>query len=209
MTKTEVRDALYQELGPLFRGFRLKKSDEGFVRAIPGGTQKIVVPLFDYRPVFMFSLMMCMRIDEVERVFNLFSGSPPKYHAMTLTTMTPLGYFYPGLQGKKEYKVETAEEVRNAVQDLSAISGKITRFLDQHQNIKSLDATMNSDDGLHFDGSANPYRAMHALILARLAKNPEFEKLAAQYHAQSLNWNSADKKKLDDLVLYLREQLKT
>jgi hypothetical protein len=207
MTKAEVREALYKELAPLFRGFRLKKSEEGFVRAIPGGTQKVLVPLFDYKPVFIFSLMLCTRMDEVERIFNLFSGSPPKYQAMTLTSMTPLEFFYPDCQGKKEYKVETAEDVRNAVQDLSAISGKINLFLDQYQDVKSLDAAMNSGDGPRFDRSSDPYRAMHVLTLARLAKNPEFERLVAGYQAQAHNWNAVDKKKLDDLVSYLKQQL--
>jgi hypothetical protein len=209
MTKAEVREALYKELVPLFRGFRLKKSDEGFVRAIPGGTQKIMVPLVDYNPVFIFSLVLCTRLDEVERIFNRFSGSPPKYQAMTLTTMTPLEFFYPSCQGKKEYKVQTAEDIAKAVRDLSSAGGNLNLFLDRHQDVESLDAAMNSADGPRFDKSSDPYRAMHALILARLAKNPEFEKLAARYEAQAGNWNPVDKQKLDGLVSYLNQESNT
>ena len=51
------------------------------------------LPLWDYNPTFEFSLNICIRLDAVEDVFHHFSGSPPKYHSMSFTTMTRLEYF--------------------------------------------------------------------------------------------------------------------
>jgi hypothetical protein len=203
MNKAEARESIYRELTPLFPGFRLKKSDEGFVRAIPGGTDKVLVPLIDYNPIFIFSLIMGIRNEEVERIFNLFSGSPPKYHAMTLTTMTPLDFFYPGQREKKEFKVSTPEEIRNAARELSKTNNAIIDFFNQHQDVKSLDASINSG-AAGFDQSSHPYRAMHAIILAHLANNPNFESLVSGFQEEARQWHEADRNKFDRLVSYLR-----
>jgi tetratricopeptide (TPR) repeat protein len=134
----------------------------------------LVVSVLDYDPVFVFSLVMCVRLDAVENIFHLFSGTPPEYQATTPTSITQLQYFFPGHRGKKEYSASTEEDMEAAVRELSAIRGKILRFFDQHQDVKALDAAMNCEEASDFDRSGQPYGAMHGVILARLANNARF-----------------------------------
>jgi hypothetical protein len=98
MKKQEMMNLLFQMLGSKLADtdFRLKKSEAGFVRKIPGGWQMLGVPLWDYNPEFVFSLNICIRVDGAEEVFHQFSGSPAKYHSLSVTTITPLEYFTGG-----------------------------------------------------------------------------------------------------------------
>lgn len=205
MKLSDVRNMVLCKLASLFDGFMNRKSeDEGFARTIPGGRQEVLVSLLDYDPVFVFSLVMCVRLDAVENIFHLFSGAPPEYQATTPTSITQLQYFFPGHQGKKEYSASTEEDIEAAVRELSVIRQKILRFFDQHQDVKALDATMNSEEAADFDRSGQPYRAMHGVIVARLANNTRFEKIVARYRNEAQPWPDEDKDKLDRLVSYLK-----
>jgi len=72
-------------------GFRFKKASDAFVRKIEGGRQELGLPLVDYNPVFEFSLTLCTRLEAVQEITNRFSGSPPKYHSITLTSILGFG----------------------------------------------------------------------------------------------------------------------
>src|SRR4051812_20398476 len=109
MKKSEAKTLIYEGLNSLLagEGFQLVKKEEGFVRRIPAGKQTVGVPIADYNPTYIFSLTFTTRLDVVEDIFNLFSGSPPKYHSMTETTITQLDYFTK--KANTEYTV-TSEE---------------------------------------------------------------------------------------------------
>src|SRR5437660_279142 len=98
MKKREMANLIFQMLSGILSEteFRLKKSESGFVRKIPGGRQTIGLPLWDYHPEFEFSLTICIRLEAVEEIFNQFSGTAPKYHPLSLTTITSLEYFARG-----------------------------------------------------------------------------------------------------------------
>src|SRR5262245_42883866 len=113
MKKQEMANLIFEVLGGTLSGtdFRLKKSEDGFVRKIPGGRQMLGLPLWDYNPEFEFSLNICIRLDAVEEVFHRFSGSQPKYHGMSFTTITRLEYF---TGGSGRYRVTSAGDVASA-----------------------------------------------------------------------------------------------
>jgi hypothetical protein len=204
MTKTEVREKIFEQLGPHLPGFKPRKREECFARKITGGTQCIGVPLVDYRPLFRFSLHTSTRIEEVEEIFNRFAGGRPAYHHMTLTTATFLEYFY-GESERKRFEVRSPEEVAAAIADVAPVfRDRILPFLDTHQTVQSLDAVMNGPEGPRFDRMNPPYRQMHALILAHLAGNPRFDALAEAALAESQGFHPVDAKKLEALVAHLR-----
>lgn len=179
MKKQEMANLIFEMLGGIFSEttFRLKKSEDGFVKKISNGRQMLGLPLWDYNPEFEFSLNICIRLDAVEDVFHQFSGSPPKYHSMSFTTMSRLEYF---TGGPAKYTVTTAADVTSAGVALSsAIRDKILPFFDENEDVKALDRTVN----VKFPGidiTQNPPGAMHAVILAHLAGNADFERLVVQ-----------------------------
>jgi hypothetical protein len=188
MKKSEVKNLIYESLKGMLEahGFRLNKKQEGFVRRIPDGKQYIGIPLVDYNPTYIFSLTLTTRLETVQSILNLFTGSPPQYHAITVTTITQLDYF---TKKKTEYKVATEADISNAIVDLTPLAhGKIIPFLDQHQDVVSWDKAVNSpnndvcgDSSMltdrydSVDNSNHPYRGMTAVVLAHLAGNPTFD----------------------------------
>lgn len=190
-------------------GFRLKKSAGVFVRKIPGGRQTICISLVDYNPKFILATPVCIRLDAVESIFNLFSGCLPKYHAMTETTITQLEYFTSGRLRK--YEVENETELANALADLSAaMTEKIIPLLNELQDCCALEKLVSAQSKLQpqirrvqFDSTQHPSGAMHAVILAHLAENPDFEQIVSRFQ-QELNLPGNSDHEFNRLVQYLR-----
>lgn len=179
MKKQEIKELLFGMLSSILAGtnFRLKKSEDNFTRKIPGGWQRLGLPLLDYNPEFVFSLNICIRLDEVEDIFNMFSGVAPKHHSTTITTITRLEYF---TGGRGEYKVMTAEDVAIVGGVLSTvIQDKVIPFLNGHQDIRTVDQAVNGEQP-GIDITQNPSGAMHAAILAHLAGNKDFERIVVK-----------------------------
>jgi hypothetical protein len=180
MKKQEMMNLLFALLHEALSetDFRLKRSDDGFVRKILGGRQVLGVPLWDYNPQFEFSLNICIRLDQVEEIFHRFSGSPAKYHAMSFTTITRLEYFT-GDSGR--YRVVTAEDVAAVRTPLSSvIRNKIIPFFNEHTDVSALDRSVNSlQPGI--DVTQNPSGAMNAVILAHLAGHRNLDSLVAKH----------------------------
>jgi hypothetical protein len=218
VTKSEARDLIYQSLTGVLEahGFRLNRKQEGFVRRIPDGTQYVGVALVDYNPTYIFSLPLSTRLESVQSVLNLFSGSPPRYHASSVTAITQLDYFTK--KPKTEYTVKTEADILNAVLDLEpAVKGKIIPFLDQHQDVAAWDKAINSatnnvcgggsltDRCSSVDSSNHPYRGMTAVVLAHQAGNPNFAEIVRRLR-DFYKGSSEATEKLTRLVDYLAQR---
>jgi hypothetical protein len=206
MKKQEISNFIYAGLKEVLAGagFRLNKREGAFTRSIPNGFQRIYVPLYDFNPVFVFSLTIGIRLDAVEEIFNQFSGAMGAGQAQTTTSLTQLGYFTQ--EDRKEYRVSTKEEVDSALSDLTPlINSKILPFLEQYQDVQSLDDAMNKKKLPGFDSTFLLHHAMHSIILAKLAGNPSFSALVAE-HAKSLaNAQPADRERFDRLAASLQK----
>jgi hypothetical protein len=194
----QMVDDVYAELAPLFPGFKLDKDEEGFVRRISTGSQKLLVPFVDRHPRYTFSLLCCVRLDEVEDICNLFNPAPQKYYSMTVTSTTPLGYFHP----EGEYKFTSIQDLKEATADLATLSKDILLFMDQHQDKYALYQDMKSE-GARFDISVNPGRAMRLVTLARLCGDPDFRAVLAQQEASASAWHEEDRRRFQALMAYL------
>ncbi|MBI2804655.1 MAG: hypothetical protein HYX68_06685 [Planctomycetes bacterium] len=178
-----MKDLLFKMLADILAGtdFRLKKSDDAFIRKITDGRQTIGLSLYDYNPEFVFSLVICIRLESVETIFHLFSGSPsPEYQAMSETTITQLEYF---MAAPAEFSVTTEQDVAANGRVLSGVvRGKIVPFLDKLQDVKSLDIAVNRQvPGIN--STQPPYGPMTSIILAHLAGNPDYDRLVARHRA--------------------------
>jgi hypothetical protein len=180
MKKREMVDLILEILAEVLSGtdFRLKRSDDALVRKIHDGKQVLGLPVWDYNPVFEFSLNICIRLDAVEDVFHLFSGSPPKYRAMSYTTITRLSHF---MGEPARFKVMTPDDAASVGHVLSdVIRETILPFFDAYQDVQTLDRVVNGESP-GIDITLNPSGAMHAVILAHLAGNNEFDRLVAKH----------------------------
>jgi hypothetical protein len=79
---------------------------------------------------------------------------------------------------------------------------KIIPFLDAYRDVRTLNRAMNH--AAHpIDESHHPYRAMCAVTLAWLARDPDFDGLAKTYQDEMRAIPKPDKEKYEKLVHYL------
>ncbi len=198
--------------------FRLNEDSEEFVRTIDGGRQELSIPLWDYNPLFRFSLCLGIRIDSVEEITNRFSGSPPEYHSITLTSITQLEFL--GLHAKPggpvEYRAESQAELAEVLPDVCMmVRERVLPFFDEYRDIGALNRGLNPEGAEQilqlawptnrqaFDATTQPYRAMAGVAVAFLASDPRLKGLVAAYRAQLSEMAEEDRIKYDQMVAYL------
>ena len=200
----QALEMIYGELAKVLAltNFSLNRKKEGFIRQINGGWQEIGVPFYPDR--FEFSLVVTIRLDAVERISHMFSGSPLEYHSDTVSTIIQLEHF---TLGPTEFAVTNAQDIQNAIAVLEpVIHDRILPFLEKHQDIVSLDCMLNRCIP-SVDTSFHPYRGMSAIIAAKMAGNPEFERLVAQYANEMNAMPTPDREKFNRLAEYLKADL--
>lgn len=202
MNKKEMHMRIFRILEDILAGIGLwiRKRDDGFVRTIPGGWQELSVPLWDYNPRFEFSLTLCIRLHAAQEIVNLFSGAPAKYHAITTTTITQLAYF---VQRDSKYLVTDDEDVIAVGRSLSPIMREhIVPFFDTYKDITALDRGVNCLLP-SIDSTLYPVKAMTAIVLARLAGNPELDRIISN-HRIAMQRLGSEPQAYDQLVEYLK-----
>jgi hypothetical protein len=202
----DVRDALYDGLARCLPGWKLSKKDEGFVRQTPWGRQRILVPIWNYRPEYLFSFVLTTRLDAAEEIFNLYSGVAAHLQAQTPTTMTQLSYFFDGAAQTKRFSVTTERDISDAIDSLAPLlSSRILPFLDTHRDATSIDAGLNGDDK-GFDTSDLASRGLHAVIVAHLANNPRFEDIVQAHRLAFEKMDVRAREGFAAVVKHLRDQ---
>jgi hypothetical protein len=206
---------VYERMKPLFesRGFRRRKGEIGLVRAIPGGRQEVGFPVWDYRPIFKFSLVASIRIEDVENLVNMFNEAPAKYHSSTITIATPLEYFLPGAgsdyyvaKNWRPYAVTSEAEVDSSCHQLSSIvSNRVIPFLEGHTDVASLDVGVNCDP-VSINNMAQPSKGMRRILLAHLNHNPNYQAIVDNEWEEIRQRHQMDQDRFLKLAEYLRCQ---
>ena len=208
MKKGEAQDLIHSMLKPLVadRGFRFKRGiDGGFFRSIPTGNQHVGVSLVDYGATFKFSLVVGIRLDEVENIVNKFNVAPPKYHLLTETFGARLDRFMREGEESQFVVVEEADIRETFVRLKPIIRERILPFLDAAQDIHTVAKAMNlTDVPKILPGAPN----MSAIAIARLIQHPEFETIAATYQQRSSEFRKSTQENLQNFIEYLRGTLK-
>lgn len=201
----EVRDVLYRELSPLLPGWKLVKKEQGFARGISGGRQVVGVAIWDRNPEFKFSLVFCTRLDAAEALVHRVSGAQVEHQKESMTVMTQLEYFFPGERNKR-IRVVTPDEVVAAVAALAPLlRDRALPLLDGMQTISALDRALNGDDP-RLDTSDPTQRALHALAVAHLAHNPQFDQILARIEREMSGFLDSLKQQVAQLVAEIRKE---
>ena len=219
--KPEVERLIVERLKPVVApaGFRYVKKDESFVRAIDGGRQTLGVALWNYNPLFAFSLVMTVRLDAVQAIVNQFSGSPPTFHGVTTTTLTQLEFLgLPAEQGKVEFRASSEAELVGLLPGVEAlVRERVVPFFGEYRDLAAINRGLNPagaerviqlppyPDRRAFYDTTNPlYRAMVGVAVARLASDSRWEQLVAAYRAQLAEGWDQDRQKFERLVAHLQ-----
>lgn len=136
--------------------------------------------MWDYNPMYDFSLNICVRFDAVEEIFHKFSGALPKHHGLSYTAVPSLKFF---TKGAAKFRVTTPDEITAAVKVLSSVLlHEVIPFFDAHNDLPALEKFVNSEHP-EAETMNHPARAMHAVILAHLAGNKNFDKIVSEGRA--------------------------
>jgi hypothetical protein len=221
--KSEVQRMIVDAVTPAVNvaGFRFKKTSGAFVRKVEGGRQEFGLSIVDYNPIFEFSFTLCIRLEAVQEITNRFSGSPPKYHAMTLTSITQLEFL--GLpadsgRGVRFHAESDAELIAVMPRVLEIVRERILPFFEEYHDIAAVNRGLNPKgservfrivglpDRRSFDATNQPYRAMTGVAVAHLANDPRLPELVSAYRSQISEMPEHDRSKFDNLVNYLSEE---
>jgi hypothetical protein len=213
MSVNAIKDELHRRLGELLvpEGYKFKKLEndvEGFMRHVDGIRQMLFIGLWDRGLAYEFTLGVGIRVDAVEAIYHLYSEYLPEYQASSDTCVINLKALVPGLDRLTVYDAAT---IQQAVHQLAPyITNQILPFLDSHRDVRSLDRLLNQGKpaeqvcGVDGRGSWVLSFAMSAVILARLAGNPDFDKLVERYRSEIRDFDDDDQQRYDRLVGYLR-----
>jgi hypothetical protein len=205
MTKREVKEIIYCDIGPIVsaKGFKLKRAEDSFERKITDGKQSIGVPVIDYAPKYKISLTLAIRLDAVENIIHLFSGSPTKYHKVSATYISRLDRFVPSEEAV--FEVLTEEDIHSICSRWAPIiDNQILPFLDENRDLKSLAQVMNFEKLPETVTGAGP--AMHAVTVARLTKDPRFLSLVEGYSERMQYLPKGTQESFLQLVEYLKSE---
>ncbi len=203
MKRSEVRSLLFGAVSSKLVGHGFKPRPAGYilVRAQPWGQQRLDLTIADYNPIFELAPVLGIRWDAAEDVYHLFSGAAPRDHGLSSTVTTTGSYF--GLPD--EWEGDDEASIRAAVDEIARFAADlVVPFFDRHDTLEALDRALNVERPAGFDITNPSDHARHALIVARLAHNPEFESLVHEYDMALLGYVEFERRKFEDLVAYLR-----
>jgi hypothetical protein len=215
--RSQIAQALEQAVAPA--GFRYRKKIDGFVRNIGGGRQELGIALWDHDPLFDFSLNLCVRLEAVQEVVNQFSGSPPRYHEITLTSITQLEFLgVPAEARGVVFSASSESELAKVIGEaIEMVRNRVVPFFDEYRDVASINRGLNPEgaesltkppwphDRSAFDATNQPYRSMAGVAVAHIAGDPRLKELIAAYRAQVAGMAEADRQKLKQMVAFLLE----
>lgn len=227
-SKVEVRRLIVEAVTPVVAtaGFRWKSKREAFVRKIDDGRQELSLSLVDYNPLFEFSFSLCIRLEAAEEIRNRFSGSPPEFHDITLTSITQLEFLGLKVKGARgvAYSIRSAADLQVALPAVEEmIRQRVLPFFEQYCDVAAVNQGLNppGTEGVFsrlmnfflvrnerraFDATNQPYRAMAGVTVAYLAGDARLPNLISAYRRQLRGARPDDLKKFEHLCAFVSAQ---
>lgn len=163
-------------------GFKFVRSKEGFVRLTEVGNQLFGVSVMERSYGFELGFGIGIRIDAAEDIIHMFSGTPPGYQSDSFTSQCVVKNLF----SPSTFVFATEGEAAEASESLvPTITQKVIPFLDSHKDAESIYDLLVNKEG-QFDQTPPSWRNSHAIIVAYLARKPNFPELVSKYR-KSLN----------------------
>lgn len=203
MYKKEVTETLFRELSTLLKPsmFKSSKKDNALIRKVASGSHWILIGVYDYNPLYQISFHLGIRLDEVEAIFHMFSGTLPNYQNQSLTCSTPFKFLTK--DNTDMYNVQSPGELSSVITTFREVYGqKGEQFFSDNATAESLTiALLKQGEG--FNSLITPYNYMKLLILVRLTNQGDYEKLKNEAITACSGLHEMDRNKLYALVDYL------
>jgi|SRR5690554_451517 len=206
MKTQDIYNAFHKEFNFLNENGFIKLNKELTWRKKDYGFDAISILVSSYKPVYVVSFNLGIRIEFLEKLMKDFEDINPDYHHQTKSIMVMQGKFSEEL--KKEYRIETDEELESMKIDFEKIMNDYGwNFFDKYNNIESIHEEVNSKPKepclLYNDKCA---RAMYGILVAKILNKSEFDQLVFEYRDYLKEWNEYDQGRYEKLVTYLKNE---
>jgi len=210
MAARSLRQAVLDGLQPRLasEGFKLKRSDDQFVRNLEGVTHYFAFIFQNERPGCHVEPLVKLRINRVQEIFHQFMDwgphSPPS-HTLALT----LGHCVCDEGRSCEFFVGSVDDVPAQVEHLMRVfHGSALPYYQHWQSLQAIDAELNdrSPDSPSLHLRAESMRFPVAIIVAKLVGRSDFDQLAANYMRKTcLHPAGFYRPSFEALVSYLKD----
>lgn len=179
-------------------GFTYVRGADEYRRKIEGGTQSFAVIIKQGYPNRIVSFLVGVRIDAIQHIFNMFAGVSPTVH----DTNESLAVRVQGLVEDIDELLESfnPDESLPPQSVEERIRKVVIPFLNETVTLNSVDRVLNETDLCH---TMHPYRAMAAVIAAKLSGNPRFDEIVQSYQQDMEDLIPDERIKYDHLLTYL------
>ena len=186
MDAKDVSSLVWESLAPLLvpKGFKLDRK-WGYRRVLPEVRQTVGMWSVDYYLESKFSLDFCFRVEAAEAIRQQFDEVPPEFRKVTETCGVRLNTLVPSVG--KGIVVKDRRALHRALSKLTpALVRDVLPLLDSHQDLNSIDLLMNGNTREWFAGASGTSHPMNSVIVARLAGNPDWERLAGEHRERMI-----------------------
>lgn len=212
MNSAEARRRIGEALEGLLKidGFVYRARQEGLVKAIPGGRQLLFMGFWSYSPLFVFSLVPAVRIDAIAELWAKITNLSDRYRPETVSLTAQLWKLagmekpihdvpVPSFGCPFYYNFSSEEEFSRALEAVTPVVHDLVQpFFAQYRDVASVNRAINHD-GLDTSNG----RIFQGLIAARLARDPEYEGIAARYRQEMEAWSANDRQLFEKALEYL------
>jgi hypothetical protein len=211
MKKADLNKALVDMLDPIIVPFGFKKQKGGdgliFRRNTGFGFNDISLLIWLYGDVSYVSLAYSIRIDQLNKIFIPYGEYVIHEKDETITLgvdIQTLGY-----QGDHKIKVESEEDLTNALQALQKITiEKGLSFFDQFTSVESIDRELNRENRpKNLYCNEIRHRPFLGITAAALNNNQNFSYWENLYREKLKNDIPQAKEKYEALVKHLKENV--
>ncbi|KQY50490.1 hypothetical protein ASD14_12330 [Lysobacter sp. Root494] len=191
MLKDDVRNAVFEAIATPLKaaGFKGSRREMSFRRVVPGGVHTLGMPLADYRPTYVFNLLVTVRVDAIEAITLPFSRIVTKYWERSSTLIIGPEFF----DAPREHRIRNEAELLIAVAESAALfEGRMLPWLDASTDLASIERQLNAPvrhPGQYTDLDSYAFAGLAA---ASLCGRQDLDALAARYLAEMKARNFTD-----------------
>ncbi|WP_156305427.1 hypothetical protein [Sphingobacterium endophyticum] len=186
--KNEVLTRIDKKLNAF--GYNLSKSACDFTKKTDFGWNKYQIVFLIREDGWELKPSLLVRFDVVENLFHQISGFDKKYQKGTPTIGTSIESFKSYLNTKTIFELKNEAQISQVVDGLLELFNSVAvPFLEMFDKLSYIDDKLNSNiEDTSLTGGI--FKGTKALIIAKLLKRQDFDKLESAYQSYYENFSN-------------------
>ena len=186
MTKLELKKGLFEKLSVLLLqyDFVLFRRMDWFQRHVDLTTQMYRLDFYPGIAGYTVAPSICLRLEQVERIFHLVSGFETKYQKLTPTIWVTVNDLTKSKSGC-DYELQTSDDIDSVAEKLFTYFKDVALpFFEQNSSLEAVDKLLNDEpekDSIYYSFYLRCY---HGVIVAKLNNRSNYHQIAEIYRQE-------------------------